>query len=712
MKQVLIKSGMIEVANVAAPTSGNKNILVQVLYSCISVGTEIASVKMSSLPLYKRALQQPQNVAKVWNLIKEQGIEKTLKRVRGQLNAGSATGYSAAGVVVEVGKDVHYFSKGDLVACAGAGIANHAEIIDVPVNLAVKIPQALDIMSASTVTLGAIAMQGVRRLSPVLGEAIIVVGLGILGQITAQILKANGCFVIGIDINQERIEHALNKGMDIGINPQEEDYVKRILQYTDGFGADGVLITAASKNNDIIHQAMNACRKKGRVVLVGDVGLDLKREDFYKKELDFFISCSYGPGRYDSVYEEEGIDYPLPYVRWTENRNMQAYLKLLEDKRVSLDGFYGDPFSIDDANAAYNSLKDASTAPLAVFLKYSEQLYSFDKDKIQNLSVQKIDKGILGIGFAGVGGFAQGVHLPNVSKMRDIFQICSIMSRTGSNARAVAMQYEALSSSTNYQDLLNDSDINLIIISTRHDLHASMALQALKAGKNVLLEKPLALNEQELSQFDDFFEKTKNPPVLMVGFNRRFSPSLQLLKKHLSQSTTPLMINYQMNAGYIPADHWVHGAEGGGRNIGEACHIYDLFNFLTGSRPLFIHAAAISPKSKHYFKNDNFIATIKYENGSVCSLTYTALGNQEHPKERMQVFADNVIYEMDDYKSLKVTGSKKEGWSSSSTQKGHKEEILALAQCLKENAEWPISWIEQRDATHISFDVEQQLFQN
>ena len=390
---------------------------------------------------------------------------------------------------------------------------------------------------------------------------------------------------------------------------------------------------------------------------------------------------------------------------------MQAYLRLLKEKKVSLDGFYNDPFMIEKANEAYTLLKDPTKAPLVALLKYSNQPYAFEQDKIKNLSTQKINKDLINVGFAGVGGFAQSVHLPNISKMHNIFQIRRIMSRTGTNARAIAQQYDASYSGTNYQDLISDADIDLVVISTRHNLHASMALDALKAGKNVLLEKPLALNNEELAQFDAFFEKEKKPPVLMVGFNRRFSPPLQMIKKNLCRRTTPLMITYQMNAGYIPTDHWVHLKEGGGRNLGEACHIYDLFNFLTDSRPQSIQASAISPKSKHYFKNDNFTTIIKYEDGSVCHLLYTALGNQAYPKEKMQIFADNEVYDLTDYKNL-VTASKKISWSSPSMQKGHYEEISALSKCLKDNTEWPISWKEQRDATVISFNVEQQIFES
>jgi len=709
MKQVLIRGGNALVADVPAPCVDPRSVLVQVHYSCVSVGTEMASMKMSSLPLYKRALKQPENVKKVLELVKEQGVIKTLRRVQGQLSAGSPTGYSAAGLVLEVGAEVNEFSPGDYVACAGAGIANHAEVINVPVNLTVKVPQGLDLLSASTVTLGAIALQGVRRFNPLLGETVVVVGLGILGQIVSQLLLANGCRVIGVDISQDRIQKALEKGIDVGLTSSEESYVDKVIAHTDGFGADGVIITAASSSDEIIRKAMQVCRKKGRVVLVGDVGLDLKREDFYKKELDFFISCSYGPGRYDSVYEEQGHDYPLPYVRWTENRNMEAYLRLLSLGKISLEGFYGDSFPIQEATKAYQELQKGTESPLAVFLKYPPSQTS-NMRKVHVAPSLRVAQNKIGVGLAGVGGFAQGIHLPNLLKLNNTFHIKGVMSRTGSNAKAVAHQCGASYATTDYKELLQDSEVNLVLISTRHNLHASMALEALKAGKNVFVEKPLALFQEELDEFSQFFAKTKNPPLLMVGFNRRFSPAAQRAKEILKNRTTPLIINYRMNTGYLPLDHWIHGEEGGGQNIGQACHIYDLFNFFTESEVEEIQAIPIKPSSKQWAKNDNFIATFRYKDGSLCTLTFTALGSKDFPKERMDIFSDGLVLSLDDYKRLDIFGSSQKGWSSSSTQKGHEEELRHLSHCLLKGGEWPIPFNQQRQATWMSFEVERQLY--
>lgn len=708
MKQVLIKAGTAVVEEVPAPLVGRKNILIRVTHSCISVGTEMAGVRMSGLPLYQRALKQPENVKRVLEMMRDQGVKRTMDRVMGKLSAGSATGYSAAGVVIELGDEVEGFAVGDRVACAGAGIANHAEVIDVPVNLAVKIPEDLETGIASTVTLGAIAMQGVRRAQPTLGETFVVVGLGILGQITAQMLSANGCRVIGIDLDPRRIQLALDNGMDIGINPALENYVERALKFTDGLGADAVIVTAATESNQVISDAMQACRKKGRVVLVGDVGLDLNRADFYKKELDFLISTSYGPGRYDPFYEEGGQDYPIAYVRWTENRNMQAYIDLLAKGKVRLGNLYHTPYPIDKAGEAYDALKGGGDKPLLVLLEYPER----DGLRITRVPLRTVEakSGKIRVALAGASSFAQGMHLPNMVKLRDRFTLQAVMSRTGANARAVATQYEAAYCTTAYDDILKDDKVDLVMVTTRHDLHGPMVLQALRAGKHVFVEKPLALHEEEIEEIERFYAEHPNGPLLMVGFNRRFSPAMQTIRSILANRSTPIIANYRMNAGYIPLDHWVHGPEGGGRNIGEACHIYDLFNSLIGTPHVeAVNAYSITPSSKQWARNDNFVATLKYADGSVCTLTYTALGDKSYPKERMEVFADGRVLTMDDYKSVTVHGGKHKGWSSAAMQKGQLEELDALSATLLKGAAWPISLEEQLQASRVSLQVEHQI---
>lgn len=708
MRQVLIRSGQAVVADVPAPMVCVGNLLVRVEYSCISVGTELAGVRMSGLPLYQRALKQPENVKRVLAMMKEQGVLRVLERVRGKLAAGTPTGYSAAGTVIAVGADVAGFSIGDRVACAGAGIANHAEVIDVPVNLAVRVPVAVGIDRASTVTLGAIAMQGVRRANPTLGETVVVIGLGILGQLTAQMLAANGCRVIGVDLDPSRIAKAGENGLDIGIDPSADVYIERVLKHTGGFGADAVIITAASPNSRIVSEAMQATRKKGRVVLVGDVGLDLNRSDFYQKELDFFISTSYGPGRYDANYEEGGNDYPLAYVRWTENRNMQAYLQLLATGRVRLDNLLIAPFPIDNAREAYASLNSEAAKPLMVLLHYPAS--SDTARRRIDAAAPQARAGTVRVGLVGASSFAQGMHLPNMHKLGHSFSLRAVMSRTGSNAKAVADQYGASYSTTSLDEVLSDPDVDLVMITSRHDMHGSAVLRALQAGKHVFVEKPLTLDVADLERIEAFYRDRAAGPLLMVGYNRRFAPAVTRCLDVLRARTTPLIANYRMNAGYIGRDHWVHGPEGGGRNLGEACHIYDLFNALArGSAHTSVSVAAMRPPGPEWARNDNFVATIAYEDGSVCSLTYTSLGDKAYPKERMDIFADGKVLSIDDYRSFNVSGGRHKPWTANAPQKGQFEELQVLADALLRGKPWPIPLDEVIRASRISFAVEAQL---
>jgi len=708
VKQVLVQNGSVAVKEVPAPSAGPKNLLVEVMFSCVSVGTEMAGIRMSGLPLYRRALKQPEHVKKIFDVMRDQGIKRTYDRITGKLNAGVPTGYSAAGRVIAIGEKVEAFKVGEFVACAGSGIANHAEYIDVPVNLAVRLREGTDLRVASTVTLGAIALQGVRRANPTMGEKFVVIGLGILGQITAQLLKANGCLVVGTDVDPRRVTTALENGMDFGAAPSQEDFIGYVHRLTDGFGADAVIVTAATSSDEVISQAFAACRKKGRVVLVGDVGLDLKRSDFYKKEIDFLISSSYGPGRYDPVYEEGGQDYPLPFVRWTENRNMEAYLDLVNAGRINLH-MQSTDYPVERATEAFESLKAPGPKPLLVFLTYPEHAEAASRRV--TLSAKPAANNKIVVGLAGAGNFATAMHLPNMVKQRDKFELHGVMSRTGSNANAVGVQFSAAYATTEFEELLNDAAVNLVLIATRHDLHGGMVLQALHAGKNVFVEKPLTIHEGDLAQIERFYATEQNPPLLMVGFNRRFSPAVQNIRAALVKRTTPLIVNYRMNAGFIPPEHWVHTAEGGGRNLGEACHIYDVFAALTGSSPALVQASAISPTRTQWRKNDNFVATITYKDGSVCTLTYTALGSKAYPKERMDVFTDGKVFTLDDYKSMTIAGAKTKGWNSMTMEKGQFQELEALADCILNGTCWPISLEQQLETTRVAFEVERQIMQ-
>jgi predicted dehydrogenase/threonine dehydrogenase-like Zn-dependent dehydrogenase len=710
VKQVLIRQGAATVEAVPAPQVEPGTVLVRVDHSCISIGTELSGLRSSGRSLLERARQQPQQLKRVAEMVAQHGLRQTRELVQGKLAAATPTGYSAAGVVVAVGDGIDDLRPGDRVACAGNQYAHHAELVRVPRNLVVPVPEGLDLPSASTVTLGAIALQGVRRASPTLGETFVVIGLGILGQLTAQLLSANGCQVIGTDLDRERIALARSLGAEHGIHPDDGVDVDQVLRLTGGVGADGVIITAATPSDAVISTAFRMCRRKGRVVLVGDVGLSLDRADFYQKELDFFISTSYGPGRYDERYEEHGLDYPVGYVRWTENRNLGEYLRLLATGRVRVQPLLAAVHDVDQAPEAYASL-NGDARPLLVLLRFPRR----DEAEVAAPRVPNPraagapPTGKVRLTVVGAGGFARGMHLPNLKALADAYHLRGIVSRTGANAASTASQFGADWSATDFRQALEDEATDAVLIATRHDLHARMALEALEAGKHVLLEKPLALTHDEVERFRAFYAGGGQKPVLLTGFNRRFSPAAVRARELVAGRSNPLVASYRMNAGHIPLDHWVHGPEGGGRNLGEACHIYDLFGFLTGARAVRVSAQALAPATAHYGRDDNFVATVGYDDGSVCTLVYTALGPKELPKERMELFADGRALVLDDYVELAVVGARAAGVKLRAQDKGQKAELAAFARAVLQGGEWPIPLWEQLQTSEVALRVQAEL---
>lgn len=707
MKQVLIKKGQAIVEEVPAPLVESQTLLVQVSHSCISTGTEMSGLKTSSTPLWKKAIQNPEKLVKVMDMARTQGMARTASMVQGKLESGEPTGYSAAGTVLAVGSGIEDIQVGDRVACAGAQCAHHAEIIRVPRNLSVPIPAELGFATASTVTLGAIALQGVRRAQPTLGETFTVIGLGVLGQLTVQLLQANGCRVIGIDLDRKRIHLAQQLGMVIGIHPEDCNPIEQVARYTEGMGTDGVIITAATPSDEVISTAFQMCRKKGRVVLVGDVGLHLNRADFYQKELDFFISTSYGPGRYDRRYEERGLDYPLPYIRWTENRNMAEYLRLVALGKIKVEPLISATFPVEQATTAYETIRISEDKPLIVLLSYPEVQSATPARVIPNQLAIAARSGQIRVALVGAGNFAKGMHLPNLQALSEYYHLQAVVSRTGHNATAATRQFSANYATTDYQQVLADPEVDAVIITTRHNLHGSMVLAALKAGKHVLVEKPLALTEQELAHIKAFYQQGDRPlPLLLTGFNRRFSVYARQIYNLCQNRSNSMILNYRMNAGYIPLDSWVHGEEGGGRNRGEACHIYDLFTYLTNSKVVQVHAQSIIPTTGHYSRTDNFVVTLTFEDGSVATLTYTALGSKDYPKEQLEVFVDGKVIVLDDYKALRIIGANSKGIENKIADKGQKDELIAFAQAIQQGGEWPIPLWQQIQATEISFKVD------
>jgi len=707
--QAVVKKGKVLSESVPAPNVSSGGLLIKVVNSCISAGTEMSNVSETGKPLIKRALEQPAEVRNALNFAKENGIMKTIARIRGTLEGGKPTGYSISGIVIAVGAGVKEYSVGDHVAAAGAGIANHAEFVDVPENLVMPMPKGLDFKLASTVTLGGIAMHGVRRANLNLGEICVVQGAGILGLIAQQMLQASGIRTIVIDLDEHRLEIAKSLGAEATLNPKNQDVVKVVEAISNGYGADAVLFTAATSSSEPLSTAFKMTKRKGKVVLVGVSGMEINRGDMYKKEIDFLISTSYGPGRYDDNYEKKGLDYPYGYVRWTENRNMAEYLRLLQNGVIDISQMVNAVYPIEKVEEAFDVLKSGEDPkPIISILDYGVDL-DIDLTKTISKRVDLVKSSsnskIVNVALIGTGGFATGMHLPNMAKLSNKFKIKAIVNRTGQKAKAVAEQYSADYATTDIQYVLNDKAIDLVMITTRHESHGPLTLQCLQAGKHVFVEKPLCINRQELTDIQSFYKKTENPPMLMVGFNRRFSPYLKEIKKHTQDRVNPVVVHYRMNAGYIPTNHWTH--EHGGRIIGEACHLIDLMNYLTDSKIESISTEHITPTTEKISKHDNRSIVLKYSDGSLCHIQYFAVGNKKLSKEYMEVHFDEKSIVMDNYKKLTSYGFSCKEISSSISNKGQYEELEALYETLKVTGSWPISLDDIVQTTLATFEIEE-----
>lgn len=709
MKQVLLEQGKVVVNEVPAPQVMPGTVLVRTLASCISIGTELSGVKASNLPLWKRALKRPDQVKRVIAMARSEGFGRASEAVRSHLSQAQPMGYSLAGTVIAVGEGVDDLFPGDRVACAGSQAAYHAEFVCVPRNLAVPVPEGVADEHASTVALGAIALQGIRRAEPTLGETFVVVGLGMLGQLTCRMLRSSGIRTVGADRDIRRVNMARAAGLDVALEGNSETHEQELARLTGGMGADAVIVTAASDADDLLGQAFRMCRRKGRVVLVGDVPIRIERADIYAKEIDFRISASYGPGRYDRNFEERGLDYPAAYVRWTESRNMEAYLGLLASGAVKIGDLIEARYGIAEASSAYQSLQSAEPKRLGVVLTYPRDADQATMRRIAAPAVRQGTSRAVRLAVVGAGGFAKSTLLPIVQQESERFTLQAICSRQGHTAAAAAKQFGAASATTNYAEVLADKEVDAVMIATRHDLHATMTLEALKAGKHVFVEKPLCIRREELDAIAKFHDAAGNRPLLMTGFNRRFSPHAAAIAEAAVQRTNPMMINYRVNAGHVPRDSWLQQAEGGGRNIGEACHFYDLFVKLTGSQASSVQANAIRPATGFYAASDNFAATIGFADGSVAALTYTALGDTGYPKEFFEVFFDGKVFAVDDFKRMTVAGAKDVKAPGGGQDKGHRQELIAFADAVRRGTDWPIPIWQQIEAMRIAFEVEDRI---
>jgi predicted dehydrogenase/threonine dehydrogenase-like Zn-dependent dehydrogenase len=709
MKQAIIKKGKVLTEDIPAPLVSDGALLIKVVNSCISAGTEMVSVSSSGTPVIQRVLKQPEKVAKILKMARSEGIMKIYRQVKGEIDAGLPVGYSVSGVVIAVGKGVDEFRVGDRVAAAGGGLAYHAEYVDVPVNLVVKIPGKLSYRESSSVALGAIALHGVRRAGLELGEYCVVMGTGILGLITVQLLAASGVRVLAIDLDDKRLELAGQMGAELVLNPTKEDPVGKVVNFSGVLGADAVIFTASTSSNEPLSQAFRMCRRKGKVVLVGVSGMQIDRKDIYPKEIDFIISTSYGPGRYDQDYERKGMDYPYAYVRWTEGRNLSEYLRLIESGRINLQAMISREYGIEQVKTAFESLEDPGNKPLMVLLDYGapdEALFESyrEQERLVPVSIQPVKKDVINVALIGAGSFARNMHLPHLGKLDHQYKLYAVADISGPTAKTTAEQFRASYATTDPEELFKDEKVDLVLICTRHDSHGGLVLSALKNEKHVFVEKPLAISTKELDEIEAFYQEgtvDKNP-LLMVGFNRRFSPYASKIKSVIEKRVGPAFIKYDMNAGYISPDHWVH--ENGGRIVGEACHIIDLFHYLLGERVKSVSFESTTPSSGKFTGSDNKSMVFSFTDGSVATLGYFALGSKDYPKEHMQVHFDERSIIMKDYLSMKGYGIKSVNMNTSRPSKGHFEELKAFYDALKQPSQgWPISLHDMLDTTRLTF---------
>ncbi len=696
MKQILQhkRSGAVTVEEVPPPCLRGSGLLVLNEASLISPGTEKSTIQSTKQSLVAKAMERPEKVRKVLSAIHTDGLALTLSRVFDKLDSPASLGYSCAGTVVEVSRDADGFSVGDRVACAGQNYASHAEMIYVPKHLCVKIPDGVDSEDASFVTLGAIALQGVRQTEPRLGDRIAVIGLGLLGQLTVQLLKASGCRVLGSDLDQSKLQLAQQSGADMVAPPS--DLADAAATFSDGHGVDAVIITASTKDNGPVEVAGEIARKKGRVVVVGAVGMNIPREPYYKKELELRLSMSYGPGRYDTQYEEHGRDYPFGYVRWTEQRNMQAFLELVAERKVFLKPLITHRFAIEQAESAYALMMEGSTPYIAMVITYPSDRARALPRTITVGTANSARPVMLGI--IGAGNHVKDMLLPPLQKMGKV-GIRGICTASGPTAKTLAAKLTAAYCTSDSQAILDDAAINTVLIGTRHDSHAALTVQALRAGKHVFVEKPLCLTEEELQDIRSTYEKQAAEGLhLMVGFNRRFSPHAKEARTFFSSRSNPLVMLYRINAGRIPADHWVQDPDvGGGRLIGEVCHFVDYMQALCAAPPTSVFACRVG-RHRSGITEDQCSISLTFGDGSIGTIVYTAEGNAGLPKERFEAHADGKSLTMDDFMETRTyQNGKSTLFKTAKRDKGFAEEMAQFVRSIEEGLP-PVIPFEQIEA--------------
>ena len=679
MKQITqnLKKGTLKLEEVPIPTCKSNGMLVKTLYSAVSVGTEKMKLKNADMNYLQMAKAKPDQVKQVIETVTQQGIKSAYRKVMNKLDSISPLGYSCSGEIVKLGSNVKDFTVGDKVAIGGAGYANHAEVNYVPKNLCVKIPDGVDIKEASLTTIASIALQGFRQAEVQIGENVAVIGLGLLGQILIQMIHANGCRAVSFDLDPLKVKLAKEQGAIAAIVPEKTDYSTEISALTNGYGCDAVIITTGTSSNDPIITAGKIARDRANIVDIGITKMDLPWDLYYRKELNFKFSRSYGPGRYDPTYEEGGNDYPIGFVRWTEQRNMESILQLLKDGQISFKKFITHEVDFYDSELLFDQIKDSKENYLGVILKYIDNV----DISLNTITVNESDSktGKLIIGAIGAGNYASTMLYPFLKDQKGL-SFKGIATATGINAKDKAQKFGFDYATTDYKTLLADKEINTIMIATRHNQHANMVVEGLDAGKNIYVEKPLALNVKELIDIYKVISKEKR--LLMVGYNRRYAPSICWLKKQLNP-TVPYSIYYQINAGYIPQESWYQASEQGGRLVGEVGHFVDTLQYLLEADPIEVYANFCETANMPH--QDNSYITIKFDDGSNCVIAYLADGDNKYSKEKILITGFQTNIEFDNFKNIQVfKNGKCTRKSFLGLDKGQMEEMKVFANSFSE----------------------------
>ena len=701
MKQIIqdIKNGNTILEDIPVPRINAESVLIKTKCSLVSLGTERMLVDFGKASYIQKARQQPEKVQLVLDKMRTDGIIPTLESVFNKLNQPIPLGYCNVGIIQEIGKNVKGFNLGDRVVSNGS----HAEYVSVPQNLIAKVPISVSDEEATFTVIGAIGLQGIRLMKPTFGETIVVVGLGLVGLITAELLVANGCNVIGFDYDEDKVKIANSKGITAKKVSNDFDQVNFVKSVTNNIGADGIIITASSKSDKIISDSAKMCRKKGRVVLVGVVGLNISRADFYEKEIKFQVSCSYGPGRYDDRYEQKSYDYPIAYVRWTEQRNFEAVLNAIKKKNLDVKKLITNKVNLENFSTIYDNMDNSkSIASILIYKQDSKNDTSLQITKKTFTSNKSI------VGVIGAGNFTGAVILPNLKKLD--FQLAHIVSSNGLSSTVLAKKFSIQNSTTDYKQVLKDSNVDLVVIATRHNSHAKLVINSLLANKNIYVEKPLCIREDELDEIIKIYNKSKSS--INIVFNRRFSPMAIKAKSLIGDNKEiPINISMTINAGYIPEDSWVHDMSvGGGRIIGEICHFIDLSTYLTSSKISKVCMNSLGNAIKD--NTDNVSLLLKYKNGSNVTINYFSNGSKSYSKERIEVFFQNKTLVIDNWKKMHGYGFKKFKKISSYQNKGHYNQFKCLLNNQISNGGPIISFEEVVNTTRVTFAAIKSLIDN